>query len=179
MIGRLNPYVSGYYYYKTSCNGGGGGSEGSGGTSGAGGGGLWTDDDGDGDADVYVVNDGSIDQQALQQAAQNIEEGGNGKLDVHILDQEAAGSVPNAATIHAQDLNGMAGESQIGKGGDIAIDPGSTSDVRIITHELMHAVGVEQDNNVNNGDSIMDYSYNGSTLTDYDRALLQKLYGNI
>ncbi len=145
----------------------------------SGSGNLWQDADSDGDADMTLVVGEGLEKDVVENAAQQIEDGSGGKLDVQVVD-EAPTDGREYGTIEVSDLPGdMAGYATWGSGSEIQIDPEFTSSLRILTHEMMHASGVTEDVNVNGGDSIMDYSYQDSSLTDYDKGLLENMYGDM
>lgn len=141
----------------------------------------WVDADGDGDADMNLYSDGKVNQAALQKSVQNLEKGSKRKLQINIFNKKPDGSVPGAGYLHVEDLGPLVGGKNIRPNNNLEVIIGKqvADNARAITHELMHAAGVTEDNRVNNGQSIMDYRYKDDNLTSYDEALLSKLYGNV
>jgi hypothetical protein len=160
----------------------------------------WNDIDGDGDIDVIVVVDKKLNKKHLQNAKREIEKATNGKIDMHfIIGTEQTTLSKRCSFMYKYDrktkyipkrlkshkdmmykyldnwrVKGLTIAEELGNKNTIVII--KNDNARTVLHELMHVIGVTEDEDVNNGDSIMDYNYSKDVLTNFDKKLLNKLY---
>jgi hypothetical protein len=135
---------------------------------------LLKDIDGDGDADLILDVTG-VDFETILKNEKIIEKASAGKIDVSF------GYDASSVRVRTEQMEKRKlGYSTVSgtRALEIVLNKDIEGDVALttLTHECLHAIGVRLDGHVNNGDSIMDYSYSDTQTTDFDNAMIQNMY---
>ncbi len=131
---------------------------------------FYPDLDADGDADLVIFVDNEVDLEVLKTAIGKIEEASGHRLDFQIVtgsNKKYANSVNGIWLEVVPGDDEFAGGGILGAegGGNIEIREGYESELQIIMHELLHAIGLDHDD----GDQVLLGWNNNIPINDFSQ----------